>query len=53
MLLSTEAKFVNKRAVRVMANFAYMLRNRSHKRTRATAASEDECFNCHKIGSFG
>ncbi len=52
ILSSAEAKFVSKRAVRVTANLAHMSKNSGQKR-KAKATSEDECFNCHKMGHFG
>lgn len=51
ILSSAEAKFVSKRAIGVTANLAHMSRNSSQKR-KSTATSEDECFNCHRIGHF-
>ncbi len=52
ILLSAEAKFRSKRAVGVTANLAYMSRNIGQKcKTKAT--SEDECFDCRKMGHFG
>lgn len=52
ILSSAEAKFLSKRAVGVTADLAHMSRNNSHKRKLPIATSEDECFNCHRMGHF-
>lgn len=52
ILASAEAKFLSKRAVGTTAELAHRSRNSNQKR-KSTATSEDECFNCHKMGHFG
>lgn len=51
ILASSEAKFLSKRAVGTTAELAYMSKTSNQKR-KSTATSEDECFNCHKMGHF-
>lgn len=50
LLSSAIAKFLNKRAIGVMAELAHMSKNSSYKRK---VTSEDKYFNCHKMGHYG
>lgn len=52
MLSLIKAKFVNKRIVKVIANFVYILKNNSFKHSKATVKNEDKYFNYYKMGYF-
>ncbi len=52
ILSSAKAKLLSKRAVGATTKLAHMLRNNNQKR-KATATSDDECFNYHKMRHFG
>lgn len=50
LLLSAKAKFLSKKAARIIADLLYISRNSSHKRK---AISKDKCFNYHKMRHYG
>lgn len=52
MLLLAKGKFLNKKTVRMMANFVLISKNSSHKHSKAIAKSKDKYFNYYKIGHF-
>lgn len=51
ILASSEAKFISKRTTGVTRDLAMMSKGRNFSKRKA--ASDNKCYNCHKLGHFG